>query len=165
MMKEATLRRKNTSWAGSERLLGNEAWNATVLDFVMLQLEVLISYVSGPNFRFRCDKRGVRTGVRWCLGWPSVVWSLEVWGLSLTWSSLRWFQSVAVRTKKLNLFSYKWPQDSLRLRRFWSFEGEACPRIALDFRVFRSDQLPSLGVRLTSAYEPAVSGLIELTSV
>ena len=123
-MKEAILRRKTTSWAGSERLLGNEAWNPTVLGFLMLQLEILISYVAGPNVRFRCDKRGVRTGVRWCLGWRSVDWSLEVWGLSVTWSSLRWFQLVAVRTKELNLFSYKWPQDSLRLRRFWSFEGD-----------------------------------------
>ena len=41
----------------------------------------------------------------------------------------------------------------------WTFSGEACLQIALDFRVFRSDQFRYLGVRLTSVYEPDVSGL------
>ena len=62
MKKEATLWRKNTTWAGSEGLWGNEAWNALASGFVMLQLEILISYVAGPNFQFRCDERGVRMG-------------------------------------------------------------------------------------------------------
>ena len=44
----------------------------------LVQLEVLISCVAEPNFRFRCNERGVLTGVRWYLGWRSVVWSLEV---------------------------------------------------------------------------------------
>ena len=33
------------------------------LGFLMLQLEILISYIAGPNFWFSCDERGVRVGV------------------------------------------------------------------------------------------------------
>ena len=101
MMKEATLWRKNTSWAGSEGLWGNEAWIALAPGFVMLQLEILISYVAGPNFQFRCDERGVRKG---CLKKQSVVWSLEVWGLPRL-VDFSWRQM-----KKLNYFdkNYLW---------------------------------------------------------
>ena len=45
----------------------------TALCFLMLQLEILISYVAGPDFRFRCYKRVVRMGISWCLGWQSVI--------------------------------------------------------------------------------------------
>ena len=55
--------------------------NASAAGFVMLPLEILISYIAGPNlcwtrpnFQFRCDER-------WCYGWWTVVWSLGVYGL------------------------------------------------------------------------------------
>ena len=57
IMKEATLWRKTASWAASEGLLGNEAWNALALSFVMLQLEILISCIAGPNFQFRYQRK------------------------------------------------------------------------------------------------------------
>ena len=75
-MKEATWRKKTTSWAGSENLWGNEAWNALAHAAMIWQFLLLISYAAGPNFQFRYDERGVHTGVRWCLGWRSVFWSL-----------------------------------------------------------------------------------------
>ena len=62
MVKEATLSRKNTCWSGCESLGGNEASNASAPGFVMLQLEISISYVAGLNFQFKCrrerDARG-----------------------------------------------------------------------------------------------------------
>ena len=33
-----------------------EAWSALACGFVMLQFLILISYITGPNLRFRCDK-------------------------------------------------------------------------------------------------------------
>ena len=33
-----------------------EAWNASARGFVMLQFLILISCITGPNLRFRCDK-------------------------------------------------------------------------------------------------------------
>ena len=32
--------------------------------------------------QFRYNERGVHAWISWCLGWWSVIWSLEVWGLS-----------------------------------------------------------------------------------
>ena len=87
MVKEATLQRKNTSWAGSESLWGNEARNTLAHSLMMLQLGILISDVAGPNCKFKCDERGVCMGVRWCLGWWSVLWNQSVG--SFTWLSLR----------------------------------------------------------------------------
>ena len=53
MIKEATLHRKlNTSLAGR----GNEAWNVSACSTMLLQFLMLISYITGPNLRFRCDK-------------------------------------------------------------------------------------------------------------
>ena len=81
MMKEATLQ-KNTSWAGSESLWRNEAWNALGLGFLMLQLEILILYIAGPNFWFSCDERGVRMGV------GVAIRRLKSWSVrAFTWSS------------------------------------------------------------------------------
>ena len=39
--------------------------------------KILISYVAEPEFRFRCNERGVHTGVGWWLGWRSVIWSVS----------------------------------------------------------------------------------------
>ena len=105
-----TLRRKNTSWAGSESLWGNEAWNASALGFVMLQLEILITYVAGPNFWFGYDETEVRTGVGWCLGWWSVVWSLEVF--------FHFFSSGRLTLER----SHSYPM--FRLRKSECFESE-----------------------------------------
>ena len=58
IMKEATLQ-KHTSWSGSESL-----WRS------------LGCMVSWFYFGVRYNERGVRTGVRWCSGWRSVIWSL-----------------------------------------------------------------------------------------
>ena len=33
-----------------------EAWNALACGFIMLQFLISISYITGPNLRFRCDK-------------------------------------------------------------------------------------------------------------
>ena len=88
--------------------------------FMMLQFLILIAYIAGPTFWFRCAKRGVCT--RWCkldgtCGGRSVVWNLGSME-TFTWLSLKWFQLVAVGMKKLTLFPWNWPQDSLRLPRF-----------------------------------------------
>lgn len=40
--------------------------------------EIFVSYVAGPKFLFRCNERGVHTGVGAWVGNQS----LEVWGLS-----------------------------------------------------------------------------------
>ena len=64
MIKEATLHRKlNTSLAGR----GNEAWNVSACSTMLLQFLMLISYITGPNFQFRC-KRGSAPGRRMMLG-------------------------------------------------------------------------------------------------
>ena len=83
--------------------------------FVMLQFLILIAYIAGPTFWFRC-------ATRWCklngtCGGQSVVWNLGSME-TFTWSSLKWFQLVVVGMKKLTLFPWNWPQDSLRLLRF-----------------------------------------------
>ena len=54
-----------------------------VLHFMMLPFLILIAYFTGPNFWFRCDRRGVCTWVRWCLQWQSVVEVLKCGGLHL----------------------------------------------------------------------------------
>ena len=73
---------------------------ALALSFVILQLDMLISYVAGHNFRFRCDGSGVRMVV---LG--VAIRRLKSSNVgAFTLSSLGSFLSVAVRTKKLKLF-------------------------------------------------------------
>ena len=68
--------------------------NASAQDFVKLQLLVLISYIKGPNFQFRCDRRGMCMRVRWWLGWQSVIWSPEMWELSPSchWGGSSWWR-------------------------------------------------------------------------
>ena len=56
-------------------------------------------------------------GVRWFLGWRSVIWSVG----AFTWSSLRWFRSVAVQIKIVEFISIKMTSG---LQRFGSFEGK-----------------------------------------
>ena len=47
-------------------------------------LVFLIGHIAGPDFRYRCDGRGVRTrGVTWWMGWQSVEWRSQRSGLSL----------------------------------------------------------------------------------
>ena len=58
--------RKKTSWAGSESLCGDEAWNATACSFVMLQFLILILIVTGPNLWFRSPEvGGLSPGHHW----------------------------------------------------------------------------------------------------
>ena len=58
----------------------------------------MISYVAGPNFRYRCDGRGVRAYEMVFRVAISCLKSSSVG--TFTGSSLRWFQSVVVWTQK-----------------------------------------------------------------
>ena len=94
--------------------------------FVMLQFLILIAYIAGPTFWFRCAKRGVCT--RWCkldgtCGGRSVVWNLGSME-TFTWLSLKWFQLVAVGMKKLTLFhetDLRIASDCLDFHLWWKF--------------------------------------------
>ena len=68
IIKEAILRGRIPAELEVKVCEENETWNASWPGLVMLQFDILIPYVAGPNFLFRCEERG-----EWCLGWRSVV--------------------------------------------------------------------------------------------
>ena len=71
---------------------------SVVLDKLTLIL-ILIWYVTGPNFRYKCDRRGVHACELDVL-WLAICHQKSSGVGAFTWMSLRWFQSVVVRTKK-----------------------------------------------------------------
>ena len=73
------------------------------IGFVMLQLEILISYIAGPNFQFRCDERRVHTGVNGAMGDELLFEVLECMGFHLVIIELVPDGSSA-KKKKLNYF-------------------------------------------------------------
>ena len=74
-------------------------YTTDVSSFFNLSNLILIWYVTGPNFRYKCDGRGVHAcELDGALGGDPSSEVLKCGGLR--WSSLRWFQLVMVRTKK-----------------------------------------------------------------
>ena len=83
---------------------------------------ILILCVTEPNFRYKCDRRGVHAhelddawgGI--CLKFSSVG--------AFTWSSLRWCQSVVVQRQKQSSCAVWYLSGGLR--RVWSSRLLAC---------------------------------------
>ena len=97
----------------------------TVLWLCPSQILILMWYVAGPTFRYRCDGRGCAranqmVAIR-CLKSSRVG--------AFTWSSLRWFQSVAVRTKKefLCCSVFEWGTRNGKLTRHQNRSRRCCP--------------------------------------
>ena len=103
----------SASWLCTLPILGKCTGTRQMWVVLYLSNLILIWYVAWPNFRYKCDGRGVHAcELDGAFGGDPSSEVLKRGGLH--WSSLRWFLSVVVRTKQLSSCTVRYLNEGLR---------------------------------------------------